>query len=46
MNHSNTRKINLMEMNLNKLKADRRRQDKTIARLKIVGDKRHITSDE
>ena len=42
---SSTRKIKTMEVNLMKLKADCRKQEKTIARLKIVGDKSHITND-
>ena len=45
LKHSTTRKISTMEVNLMKLKTESRRQEKSIARLKIVGDKSHITND-
>lgn len=45
LRHSTTRKISSMEVSLMKLKTDCRRQEKTIARLKIVGDKTHIMNE-
>lgn len=44
MKISSLRKINAMEVTLHHLKAENRRQDKQLSRLKIVGDKRHITN--